>query len=87
MISLYLTTIKERDRFFERGLLTLGSFVPLVLIFYSMQFNLILFFFGLEISTICTVVLTLAPRYNTKTLQPYMAFNTFTLGGTVLYFF
>ena len=87
MISLYLTTIKERDRFFERGLLTLGSFVPLVLIFYSMQFNLILFFFGLEISTICTVVLTIAPRYNTKTLQPYMAFNTFTLGGTVLYFF
>lgn len=86
-ISLYLTTIKENDRFFERGLLTLGSFVPLILIFYSYQFNFILFFFGLEISTICTVVLTIAPRYNRKTLKPYMEYNTFTLGGTVLYFF
>jgi len=87
MISLYLTTIKEQDRFVERGLLTLGSFVPLILIYYSTNFNLILFFFGLEISTICTVVLTISPRYNKKTLQPYMAYNTFTLGGTVLYFF
>jgi len=87
MISLYLTTIKEQDRFVERGLLTLGSFFPLILIYYITNFNLILFFFGLEISTICTVVLTISPRYNKKTLQPYMAYNTFTLGGTVLYFF
>jgi len=86
-ISLYLTTIKEKDRYFERGLLTLGSFIPLILIYYSQKFNFILFFFGLEISTICTVVLTIAPRYNRKTLTPYMDYNTFNLGGTVLYFF
>ena len=87
MISLYLTTIKERDRLFERGLLTLGSFIPLILIYYSQKFNLILFFFLLEISTICTVVLTIAPRYNTKTLKPFMAYHPCTLGVSVGYFF